>query len=292
MRDHIYVSPELAQYIRDVRVLPFEFPDHDVLQLICDIPVHPPKVPLWRMPKPLPWEDYTPCSDHQWKCAQDHPDDQIQEVFAEMERRFSDQFQSKGKTIPSAMLGRCVTREVEWVTEFSSPPVVGRAGEPQPGFHGINAQHAKWMKQLRRLHHVVQSTRAASQEQSSIHHRRELWKSVLNASGFPGGFRNFCFHHFHASIPEEEPSIASVEYIHDHFQNHVRELETTLKRERLQRAKKRRVDDPNVIFADLKQEGPQPVQMLLQTQVSQVCEVRAEDQSVVVDPPQSILQCQ
>ena len=55
IKDHIYLSPELAMYLEDVTVDPTIFKDHAVLAVALSSLGSPPKVPMWKQPLTIDW---------------------------------------------------------------------------------------------------------------------------------------------------------------------------------------------------------------------------------------------
>lgn len=55
VKDRIFLSPQLAMHLCDVHVCDSYFPDHAVLWVELSSLGKPPKVPVWRTPKPIDW---------------------------------------------------------------------------------------------------------------------------------------------------------------------------------------------------------------------------------------------
>eukprot|EP00438_Fugacium_kawagutii_P013138 Skav233642 [mRNA] locus=scaffold2779:446218:453058:- [translate_table: standard] len=92
--------------------------------------------------------------------------------------------------------------------------------------------------------------------------------------------------HLHLACPCTIPTAAAARVLSEAFLGHLREMERQLNQVRCKRAATRRQEDPNIIFRDLKGDPPQPVQMLINKQVSIVAEVVDDESALVVDPPQ------
>eukprot|EP00435_Cladocopium_sp_Y103_P012744 s1175_g3.t1 len=281
-KDHLYVSPELAKYLKDVEVQHDWFPDHSVLIATFHPLGKPPKLPIWRQPKPLPWSDvdakdveeaFVMPSDNQ------DPNAAYRSVCDEVEQAVSHALQVKDGHMPDCCKGRAATLEVRWRQEHSSPPKVAREGETQPGYHGLNLQHARWLRQARRL---LNFARMDPAKPGNPHmHRRQLWQSILSASGFSPDFpRWWTMSCSQNALPVAMPDQETAREICNVFHRCLQSFEKSLNCQRTAAAKQRRIDDPMVIFRDLKNPSPQPVQMLLNQPKAAISHVDPEDNSI------------
>eukprot|EP00438_Fugacium_kawagutii_P013170 Skav223276 [mRNA] locus=scaffold3424:235852:240345:+ [translate_table: standard] len=205
--DHVYLSPELAEYLVGVAYDDTAFSDHAALGAILAFPEAPPMVPLWRQPHDLPWDRLTlPLPDD---VSVEAPTGDPTQQYRAILQSFESQVQAacKREHVPCTpnMLGRGATLEVQWVQEFSQPPHAGRPCDVKPTFHGVNARHAKWLRQLRRLHNLK---RISAQEKTPNveTHLQQLWKSIVQASGFPVNFRAWWIEQGFNPLPLTETS--------------------------------------------------------------------------------------
>eukprot|EP00438_Fugacium_kawagutii_P016204 Skav224054 [mRNA] locus=scaffold534:331640:336358:- [translate_table: standard] len=280
--DHIYLSPELAEYLVGVSFDNEAFSDHAALGALLQFPEDPPMIPLWRQPNSLPW-DQIPLPLPDSEVQQAMPDDPTQRyltILQGFEQQVQQVCQSNAIPCPSSMLGRGATLEVRWVPEYSQPPLAGRPCDVKPTYHGVNARHAKWLRQLRRMHNFV---RIAAQEPTTnvTNHLQGMWESIRKAAGFSPSFPEWWTQQQFPTLPVQPPDHAVAKPLYEVFQKYFRTFEQSLQTQRTSEARKRRVDDPQVIFRDLKAEPPQPVQMLLRQGEAQILEVDP-DQSAVV----------
>ena len=58
-KDHLYLSPQLAMYLKDVEVQHDWFADHWVLIARFHPLGNPPLLPLWKYPAPIDWSAVT-----------------------------------------------------------------------------------------------------------------------------------------------------------------------------------------------------------------------------------------
>ena len=250
----------------------------------------PPKVPMWRQPAAIDWEKVKLAdSDQQFRSSKTSPEEWYEDIQHELENRVHQHMiDNHLPGLRPNQRGRASTREVTWITEYSAPTRKGRNNDVKPEFHGIDKQHAQWLRQARRIANFVRipvdppgTTRAE--------HRSQLWKSIIQAPGFPGGFTKWSSESFQKEIgqlPWFPPSQEFAKILSENFMKYLRAFEKDLNLSRSRLAKTRRVDDPNVIFKDLKQQAPLPVQVLVDDRVSCITEIDQQDSAIVVEPPQ------
>ena len=79
---------------------------------------------------------------------------------------------------------------------WAAPAKKGRSQDAQPFFHGYHVQHARWVKQLRRLqnYHRWASVHFGHANTQLALHGLYLWKSILQAPGFWPSFSQWWSH--------------------------------------------------------------------------------------------------
>ena len=87
-------------------------------------------------------------------------------------------------------------------------------------------------------------------------------------------------------MPDTLPQISILQVIAKHFEAKYRTLEKQLIKRRISQAKQRRVDDPNVIFRDLRGEANAPIQMLINRAKSVAVSYDREFQAVELSQAQ------
>ena len=245
---------------------------------------------MWKQPSQIDWKQVPDISEEQVLAeAQGSPDDQYRSIMCSLEQTISQQLEQHDKPLLQArQRGRAATHEVHWVVEFSKPPRKGREGEMQPAFHGIDPQHARWLRQARRLHNLLKVCSRDSLNGIQREHASNLWHSICKSPGFQPHFLAWWnqTHGDQAALTTALPSPQCLNIICTCFDADLAALEKVLNKTRVSQAKQRRVDDPNVIFKDLRKEPPKPCQTLLQTSRALVTEVDVEEVSLTVEPPQ------
>jgi hypothetical protein len=286
-KDHIYVSPELAMYLKDCEVQHDWFPDHSVIIAKFHSLGKPPKIPIWRQPKSIPWKEIDPAAiakQYQPPEKQANLTEAYRLVCHSVEAAAKRTLQAKQQHLPDCSQGRAATLEVRWRQEHSSPPKVAREGEYQPEYHGLNLQHARWMRQYRRMLNFARMD--PNKPGHAYVHRQQLWQSIQSAAGFSPNFpRWWGDTNPDQTMPNEPPGPEEATRLCNSFHKSLTAFEKALNQQRTASAKQRRTEDPMLIFRDLKQPPPQPVQMLLNQPAATVTRVE-DDSSIVVHPEQ------
>jgi hypothetical protein len=287
-KDHIYVSPELAMYLRDCEVQHDWFPDHSVLIAKFHSLGKPPKIPIWRQPKSMPWKEIDSTA-HAKKYEKPVLPENLTEAFRtvchSVEIAAKSTLQAKQQVLPDCSQGRAATLEVRWGQEHSAPPKVAREGEYQPEYHGLNLQHARWMRQYRRMLNFARMD--PTKPGHAFIHRQQLWQSIKAAAGFSPNFPQWWGNTYpeHA-MPDEPPDPEVARLLCNSFHRSLVAFEKALNQQRTAAAKQRRAEDPMLIFRDLKQSAPQPAQMLLNQPAAKIIRVEEDDSSIVACPEQ------
>ena len=282
-KDHVFVSPELARYLKAVHIDNTIFSDHAVLWASFDSFGKPPLIPRWHQPSAIPWQDVPVNLEAQPCHLQGTASQRYASLCKQFETHVHHGLEAQGKRLPSQCKGRGQVFEVQWTQEYSKPPVMARQGEPQPEFHGVNLKHAQWMRQLRRLINLKRSTQVETTSASQRVHQLDLWRSIRKGSGFAPDFVTWWTHHSGCQHPItlHVPAPEALHSMSECFEAHLRSFEKQLMRARITQARQRRVDDPNVIFHDLKADAPAPVQMLLDHTKATVDSTDAEQSAVI-----------
>ena len=289
VKDHLFVSPELALYLQDVFVDDTWFPDHAVLRASFRDLGSPPTFPVWKQPSPIDWAEVGILPES--IVAHDFPKNDMNAWYSAIAKNLEDRVDISLKSQHKPVLkphqtGRAQTMEVRWVTEFGSPPKVAREGEIQPEFHGLDKQHSKWIRQARRIASFVRGTKHVSHHDSNLaQHLDQLWQSIRRAPGFSESFPKWWAHHQTCGIPQlpvAPPKWDVAKEIETNFILQLRQLEQALNAKRIHLAKQRRQDDPNIIFRDLRADPPAPVQVLIDECNTSITEVIHEESAIVL----------
>lgn len=289
VKDHLFVSPELAMYLKDVFVEEDWFADHAVVRAVFHDLGNPPSFPVWRQPSPIDWTTVPPISERppNFEISED-----TTQWYANITQRFEERIDQTLKEnskpeLLASQKGRGQTLEVTWVNEFSATPKPAREGEIQPQFHGSDLHHSRLLKQVRRLSNFVKLSKVQCDiDSNQAIHRDQLWQAILSATGFGSSFKHWWGQFDNSTIPVLErlpPEHHQAEIVRDVVQQELRKYEKDLNKRRVQKAKQRRIDDPHVIFKDLKSEAPAPIQALVDTTSARVAEIDTEDYAIVVE---------
>ena len=191
--------------------------------------------------------------------------------------------------IPQRQLGRGRARQVQIKHGNTHAPLrLGRLGDVEPGFVGVSRQHALWFRQLGRLQAYVRYTQAHRQNLDAIH-AANVWGAISRAKGFDGDFGVWWKHcdakvyGAPAAFPLAPPSYDVALALYESFTLAVRALEMKLCKHSRDYARARRQASPNLIFQDIRQPGPETVDLLLKPLQAKVTHIHEHDCSIVVD---------
>ena len=291
--DQIFLSPELQHCLLGIEVVPDLFADHAVISgtfrgMRSQIPRS-----YWRTPVPPPRQTElgqkpfvsARCSGR----AGADPSERYQAIFAQYESELQHRTAiAQHEPLQSIHLGRAMTGQVQ-VRSGQLPPMrKGRVGEIAPDYFGPSRLHAQWFRQLRRFQTYYRLMDRASLTVPQIHQQSELWSAIRHAAGFGPGFDHWWTLHgaglegAPAVVPLAPPDYEMAYAFFECFRTKVRSLEHHLKWTRVRTAHQRRLEDPSLIFRDLKEERASSVEILIQTVTSKVEEVDLEDSAVTL----------
>ena len=194
IKDHVWLSPELAVHLKSVKVEDDHFPDHSVLYAELELPegIAPSQVRAWALPAPFPWSNFDhqswslPASDFVWKPIS------LSTSFAKWSKRAENCMHAaatkQALPITAGYYGRGQQRAPQLRPLQSVPVRPSRNGEVTVASGLLNRSTHRWFKQLRRLQSFVHSAKCATASVDASLARVQLWASILNAPGFRGGF--------------------------------------------------------------------------------------------------------
>lgn len=287
-KDHLYVSPQLAMYLKDVEVQHDWFADHSILIARFYPLGSPPLLPLWKHPAAIDWNavDKTEVeAKFEPPPGEADPTLHYAALMQKVESAVDQARKAKGKgALPKSMRGRGQQLEVVWVQEHSAPIKKSREGEFQPSFHGLNQQHCRWVRQYRRLVNYARLVQDFKGTPSAINHREQLWHSIMSATGFAPSFAEWVVEQGNKIRPPpwEPPNHELATEVCQVFHRLLIAFEKQLNAQRSTEAKQRRQDDPVVIFQDLRDEKPLPVQMLVDHKQAAITELDFEESAVIM----------
>lgn len=167
-----------------------------------------------------------------------------------------------------------------------------RKGDVQPQYEGSHAQHSQWFRQLRRIQAYSRFKKVHHLElDNASAHGTSLWRGILCAKGFAGGFPSWWEHHCNTRLcgapgilPLVPPSHEVAELIYGSLVCEVRALEAKLRSALQTKLRSQRAEMAHLVFRDCQAAQPDKVDILLQHRQSQVVEVNHDEQFVRIEP--------
>ena len=305
-KDFFFVSPELRDLLVDVKIIHDIWSDHSVLAGVFQGgPKHVAKH-CWKMPGPFPWPRDFVNSDFQPKVDFEHADpsenyaslwQQVEEYAAGLSVvEANNQCDSAlPLQVPKSSTGR--GRTFETVPKYGSTLAgtlkKGRAGDVVPLLHGQSVKHAHWFRQLRRMQSYCRHRKVHPTDAENAH-GVQLWRSILQAKGFPNGFQQWwqteatvLLDGAPLVIPLAPPELVTAEMLYQSFVMEVRQLEAKLNKSRRDYAVQRRKDMAMMIFQDVRKDQPDRVDVLLSNQQAVVVDICTENLCVTLSEPVS-----
>ena len=287
-KDVLWLSPELVASFQDLQIDHERFPDHSVLKARFHASDQFALRYLWPMPQPVPW-DKVPELNAPASFATSDPTQVYSDLWQSKEQLAK---QALGHLWQHSMAGRGQRTSPTIKKGWVAPPKKGRSVDFQPAFHGYNVQHARWLKQLRRLHNYrawAQKHVGRTSSEDALH-GIYLWKSILQAPGFGPSFpqwwmqRNTVGLGDPGVIPDHPPDAALANALCDVFQCEVNCLERRLQAAKRATRSSQHQRDANLVYKDTKRAPPEPVTSLLVTTRARVTEVDASECAVDFTP--------
>lgn len=287
-KDFLWLSPELVAMFLDVSLDHERFPDHSVIKARFRLGSEYALRYLWPQPQPVPWMQ-VPDMGQPIDFAWEEPTVQYHKLW---ELREAQAKQALGEKWNTTMAGRGQRLSPLVRKGWVAPPKKARSQDFQPAFHGYHVQHARWMKQLRRLQNYVrwaQNHHGCSFGDTSLH-GLHLWKSILQAPGFGSSFQTWWKSRGSVGlgdpgmVPDYPPSVPLAHAFCDVFHSEV----TCLERRLLAAKQATRISqhhrDANLLYKDTKRTPPEPVTSLLITKRARITEVDTDDLAVDFAP--------
>ena len=293
-KDFLYLSPELQASLLGAEVSWDFFADHGVLAGTFQLAQRDCATFTWRVPqqrRSLPAGFAMPSAD-----VQEMPTDCPQEGYRLLWQRYEDRFSAAlaREGVPQLHAqerGRACAMDVRVRRSPVVPPAHGRENELRPAFQEHSLKYAHWYRQLRRLQALRQALRRNSLTDSAALHTTAWWHAVVTAPGFAQGFRPWYVCRPVAlpddllEVPVHLPTLAQVERLFLSFEANVAHLEKALNQRRRRDARAKRVNNPYLVFKDVKAAGACPVETLLEGPESLVEASEPEDCSVILQTP-------
>ena len=269
-KDQMWLSPELAPRLVNVYIDDTVFPDHaTVVGEFMELAASPP-VPIWRKPTPIQWEEV----DHDQLAQTCQPHSGVQGrmvvIFQQLEDQVDMNLRRQGKPgLRAQQKGSLRSHHVD-------PHAKERSRSPTSENHPYKvvapAPQAPKHVWIDALQNYLPPPTVAKE-------RQELWQSIKDAAGFPGGFANVWKHR--ANIGEGSPlhlprQVDIVDKIFKDFKSEFLQLEKTLIQARCKHAKEVRSKNNNAIYLDVAQPRSLPVSTVVADTNAIVSEVSVD----------------
>ena len=293
-KDYIYLSPELQCMMQRCTNSFDRWPDHSSLLGYFSHPQPCPPIPRWDKPANIDYSELTPQEIASQDClpAPCHadPTTQYAAICEQFENHVHHCLKAKGKHgLQPHQRGRGQTLQRTFRRQVVAPIKPARQGECQPTVHTWSLLHSRWITQCRRLQSYAKHVFKGSTTSTAIEHRAALWHAIRKGLGFVGGFEAWWKDqateqpHMIPWLPQAPPDAEVAQHISQQFHQILMNMERQIINQRVQQAKRRRIEDTNRIFRDVRKPAPVPVSMLVAKAATQVTEVVDEGSVEVLD---------
>ena len=294
-KDYMLLCPELQQHVIGVEVVNDIFPDHAILRATMRDLVEPTPIPMWYVPQKMDIpNEVVPYLEgiEDFECV--HPENDVTQNYLafwnKYEQSVDDILQkSRHPKMCPRQKGRATTLHRDFRVPNHCPIKSSRKGEPAPLVLNGGKVYKQWFVQWRRLINLARLNITSATLSHVVQHAKLLWRSIIRASGFEHGFRRWWNHRpvVHLSdplfIPLCLPESSVVQAIRDAVGRQIKQMETVYQKQvQASRAAKYQ-RDVNLVFKDVKDASPQPVEVLLHKAEAKVVEI-VDEASVVFEP--------
>ena len=291
-KDFLFLSPELLQMLRKVRVDQCIFADHAVLQGTFDHASGPSMMYLWPKARPIEFDETLQevvAGSNSKASLQDNPTVNYTAICNAYEDAVASALITLGRpALHKNQVGRGTVLARKKVVQHLHPCKPSRHGEPECQVNNPSLKLKQWFVQLRRLINIHRLIRSKPEKPSAIQHVHSLWRSILRAQGFPPNFRlwwstNMFAHNGQAqwlpsSIPNSEESM---QILHQ-YQIFYHHQESLILKSQAMNMRTKHNQDANMVFKVVREQGPVPVEVLTSQVTSPVVEI-VDEASVVVE---------
>ena len=213
--DHVFISPELAQYLQEVQAWDL-FADHTIIGAKFEVPVAAELHRIW--PAYIPYEKV---NLQQWHAqaanfiqpAIEDPDQCFQQFGKDFERSFQNTIDAPGGQLPPATSGRCKLQQPEERPAQCPLLTPSRPGEVQPASELLGRTVQKWFLQLRRMQSMLHALKAGKTTWDAQIYRADLWRAIKRAKGYEPDFNGggdialfSCKDHLKRGLPQSHMS--------------------------------------------------------------------------------------
>ena len=291
--DHVFVSPELACYLREVDSWQL-FADHSCIGARLDLPVCNVTQSVWTMPAYIPYDKVDMHgwhqSAHQYAQATSGTiDEQFQYWCQDFESSFTDNIDLPGKRLTPAMVGRGQRTQPEIRAQQCPILRPSRPGEVHQSSELLGRTVHKWFLQLRRMQSMLHALKAGKQTWDAQIYRMELWKAITFAKGYEGSFKHWwscrpiVCQGSPDSWPTRVPTVSEMKAIFYDYETNYRAFETWHAQQRQAALQLSLQENTSKIFAMVKPGAKAPLQHLETHQDVLILAVSDDLQQVHVD---------
>lgn len=214
----------------------------------------------------------------------------MRNVMMQCEHAVDQHLASLQKGLLKQQQGRCKQVEPRMTKYPVTPPKRSRNKDVQFEYQGEHWQHTKWLRQVRRLQSYCRLIASKGDVAAKQIECQALWQSILQARGFPGGFRKTWQKRSHVlpgspvHLPAQAPDEVIANIVFQSMYIEFQALERALIAARRTHAKTRRDKDGNIIYKDLRSERALPVQTLAAKTLVNIVEVKKGGMELLYEP--------
>lgn len=315
-KDFIMMCPRLIPHVQAVALHHNTFPDHSIIDVTLSNLGSPQPIPRWFKPGIIhftpsqaeqfrdQWQQSSPethcqgdtclmtavsqtgCGDPQEQRVARDPTLEYARMWTQWENEveaFKRRQNEEGLLDHQRGRGQTTRRtfHIPRVHTIKAP----RAGETQVDCCRPTLQLKRWIQQLRRVINLARNLRTGNTSLSRTSHVSALWKAIRGAKGFQPNFETWWYQRpvqgEGTYAPRDcVPTYAEAQQMQDQLDQNVRFLTKQLNQQRVQETKARHARDTNRVFQDVKVNGAQPVETLLDLTEATILEV--PDESTVI----------
>ena len=296
-KDFLYISPELQNCIEASFVHQETFADHAVLRASFQALSIPEVIHSWPKAKGIQ------LTDQQQQMLRRQNTEKFREATAtkayqaicgRYEQAVDGLFHKQNvRPLEKNQKGRGTILDRVPVSQELHPIKPSRHGEPTCGIVCPALRHKQWFTQLRRIVNLRRLLSHKLDRPSVVQHANALWRAILRAKGFQPNFRLWwtqrvsCSQVQNSLLPTQVPTYALISYVEAEFEKSFQAMENQHKKQCANEQFQKHKADANAVFRSVRDQGPEPVETLLQTVSTTVIEV-VDAASVVVENSESI----
>ena len=268
--DHLWLSPELVPFMKQVEVFEEVFVDHAALGARFSLPCKPILQCTWPTPSTFPWSDSLQVLDFPAGHSPDRgsfgadSSTAFAKWSASTEHQMVQTCLANGFSLPHGIRGRGQTTSTLKRPLTLPPPRHGRQGDEEPKSSFMCRALHQWFKQLRRFQAYMQRSLRLPQAAHVQHDQACTWRNIWTAPGFAGGFprwwqqRSIKLHGSPDLFPQLPPTAQIAKILFYDFRANYRRFEQWQNKRRKQLIEARAFDHNKLLFAQVKGKNISP----------------------------------